>query len=80
MTLPTVHINGTSKKELMAGYRAQLDALEKALDSMRWNSPNGRDYYPQGPDAINEAAKEHAARMQKVQSVYDEIHEMAMAL
>jgi hypothetical protein len=63
MTLPTVHLNGTSRDELVRQQKAvigQAWALREALhDAM----PNGRDFYPHGPDVINEAVQKHREKL-----------------
>ena len=80
MTHPTVHLNGTSRKELLEGYICAMDALDLAISALRACSPNGRDYYSQGPDAISEAVKEHVRRLEAVKQVHDEIAELAVGL
>ena len=60
-TIPTIHLNGTSFTELKDGYAAAYDAIEKAIDALAAAELNGRDFYPQGPDAYYEARKERDA-------------------
>ena len=54
-TLPTIHLNGTSRMRLAGGYQ---EAHRKLLDfhnafcAIEFHS---RDYYVQGPDAFNQA-------------------------
>jgi len=43
-------------------------------------SPNGRDYYPQGPGAIRQAEAEHQARIDKVRAVQQEIYDLMEAI
>lgn len=66
MMLPTIHPNGTSPEEL----RDQLSRADRAADALRealmGMAPNGRDYYPQGPDAIHAAFVEHGERLAKL--------------
>jgi len=45
MTLPTVHSNGTSAKELTEGYYAARIAMEKAITALAHVEFNARDYY-----------------------------------
>jgi hypothetical protein len=55
MSIPTVHLNGTSRDSLVKQRVNIIDALvgvEKAI-SQAW--PHGRDFYPQGPDALSAA-------------------------
>lgn len=55
MLIPTVHLNGTSGQDLLEQQQAVLDALRAVREAMVAAMPNGRDYYPQGEDAIGEA-------------------------
>lgn len=79
-TFPTVHMNGTSRKELMAQYTGAMSAVRDAIEVLRQTVPNGRDYYPQGPDAILEASKAHRARVARLQATHDELEEIALAI
>jgi hypothetical protein len=51
-----------------------------AIDKLSEAGPNGRDYYPQGDDAFREAQKEHASRLQRLQSVYKELEDLILAI
>jgi len=73
MTTPTIHLNGTSREALEAAYRKAYDALYPAMDALRETAPNARDYYPQGPEAVEAAQDEHIERMRKIEDVYREI-------
>ena len=48
---PIVHLNGTSKDDLLLQYLEAGRALENALTAMHGAYPNGRDYYPGEPGA-----------------------------
>lgn len=80
MTIPTIHLNGTSRESLMDGFEAAYYALGKAYDVLKQTAPNGRDYYPQGPHALQQAADEHMARLRKIDEVRDEISELMCAI
>ena len=45
MTLPTVHLNGTSARELTEGYSNARLAMEKAITALAKVEFNARDYY-----------------------------------
>lgn len=75
-TIPTIHLNGTSKKTLLEWYEAAYAALGKAADALAEAAPNGRDYYPQGPDAYSKAAAEHEARMRQIGKMRADIEEI----
>lgn len=69
MMIPTVHLNGTSKAHLEEQIQGAIDALRAAEDALVYAAPNGRDYYPQGPSAINTAIAEYTARLAAVREV-----------
>lgn len=77
LTLPTIHINGTSKQELFDLYFEALDAIATARVALNKASPNGRDYYVQGPLALRQAQSQHADRLQRLETIYDELHAIA---
>lgn len=49
--LPTVHLNGTSRADLFAGWNAAGEALEDFISAYEQIEFNARDYYVQGPEA-----------------------------
>lgn len=52
MVVPSVHLNGTSKDELITQLVAVDHAIEKAIAAIRRAMPHNRDYYVQpDPDA-----------------------------
>ena len=73
MMIPTVHLNGTSKNELLAQVEEAQRGVSVALRAMSSAAPNGRDYYPQGPSAYAEAEREHLARVNKLVDVRQEL-------
>jgi hypothetical protein len=80
MMVPTVHLNGTSKEELMRQLRDAYRALVKAMDALAEACPNGRDYYPQGPGAHGAAMKEHSERFAKLSAIACELSESLRAI
>ncbi len=77
MILPTVHLNGTSKAALLEQLENASNALNDAYAAMKQAAPNGRDYYPQGEDALARATAAHLDRLRRVDTVKDEIDDMA---
>jgi hypothetical protein len=73
MYTPTIHLNGTSRLTLLEQARAAATALDAAIEAMRRMSPNGRDYYPQGNQAIRAAMLEHTIRLSTLQEMRAEI-------
>ena len=77
MMLPTIHMNGTSARALLEGYCNAISAIYDALDVLARAAPNGRDYYPQGPDACATADREHDARKRALIGVLHELQTLA---
>ena len=77
MMLPTVHMNGTSREDLLESYCEAISAILIALETLARTAPNGRDYYPQGPDACAIASREHDARKRALMKVMDELQTLA---
>ncbi len=77
MILPSIHMNGTSRAELLAGYVDAIDALDEAIAALRRAAPNGRDYYPQSPQAYPQARDEHLARLAALDAIRQEINTLA---
>jgi len=73
MIVPTIHLNGTSKDELLRQLEDVARQLGETLDALQNAAPNGRDYYPQGPAAIQTAVAEHIARCQRIIDVQREV-------
>jgi hypothetical protein len=80
MTFPTVHLNGTSKKELLDQWRIAYLALHDARNALQLASPHGRDYYPQGPEVICAAQAEHRDRLAKIEAVMEELDELSLRI
>src|SRR6478672_1946088 len=80
LIFPTVHRNGTHGPDLL---ELQLDARSAILDAIKalqTAGPNGRDYYPQGPDAIQLAIAQHSDRLALLNRVYNELSQIAEAI
>jgi hypothetical protein len=76
MILPTIHLNGTGKNALERDYR---NARAKVMDALRAFEAiefNGRDYYPQGPEAFTQAKLERDFLARKLKDIneYLEAH------
>ena len=80
LVVPTVHLNGTSRGELLRQIADAYTALGKALDAMALATPHGRDCYVQGEGATERARADHSARVAKVAEVRDELLTIGEAL
>lgn len=74
---PTIHMNGTSKDELLNQLVAVVSALDAALAAINAAAPNGRDYYPQGPEAFREAQAAFEERVLAVRRVHTDFSNLA---
>ena len=80
LMIPTVNMNGTSKDELVRELREAFDAVCTAIDKHADCTVHGRDFYVQGPDAINAALFQRRARSQKLWDVRNELQNIIIAL
>ncbi len=77
MMLPSIHMNGTSRAELLAGYIDAIDAVNEAVAALWRAAPNARDYYPQSPQAYAQARDEHLARLAALDAIRQDLSTMA---
>jgi hypothetical protein len=71
--IPTIHLNDTSREELIRQLQRAVEALTDAHFALENAAPHGRDYYPQGEDAIQQAMADHRERLMKLGDIQDEI-------
>jgi hypothetical protein len=71
--LPIIHSNGSGYKNLVGDLEPAEDALRLAIEKLSATGPNGRDYYPEGPDAFTRASEQHAERCRKLRSVLEDL-------
>lgn len=77
LTLPTVHLNGTSRDSLLEGYIAALDALRLAMEALQAAAPNARDYYVQAGDTFCIAQNQHFTRLARLRETLEEPNTIA---
>ena len=87
LAVPTVHLNGTSKQELLDQLQNAFRAVREAQNVLAKAAPHGRDYYVQDADhpamkggAIFTAQAQHHARMAKLAGVCEELEQIAIAV
>jgi hypothetical protein len=80
MMIPTIHLNGTAKQDLMDALSDAFFAIGQAQRKLESTIPNGRDYYPQAPDAVYKATEEYCARWQKLEDVKRELDQLREAI
>jgi hypothetical protein len=71
--IPTIHLNGTSREELIRQLRWLARRYWRPAVRWRTTAPHGRDYYPQGKGAIQQAQTEHYERLRRIDDVYEEL-------
>jgi len=54
-----------------------MDALRTAIEALDKTAPNGRDYYPQGGDALGLAFGEYLLRRDSLCNVLKELEQIA---
>jgi len=77
LMVPSVHINGTPYPELFNPVCNAGVAVREAIEALQETAPHGRDYYLQGNEALQKATSEHLARLEKLQSVLQELQDLA---
>ncbi len=70
MFKPTVHLNGTSRGELMAQQNQVMAAAKLLMDVMYNAMPHDRDYYPQHGPAGQKARDEWIEEIRKVSAIH----------
>jgi len=67
--LPTIHLNGTGAKTLLADYEAARDALDAAIKAFHKIEFNSRDYYVDGQLSWPSAVESRYLTLDKLLSV-----------
>lgn len=82
LEVPTVHLNGTSKQELLLQLREAYRAVNKAKEALRATVPHLRDYYVQdSTDQVYERAREqHNSRHDMLNTVMEQLEAIASAV
>lgn len=76
LAIPTIHPNGTPHERLVEQLSNAVHALDDALKAIAEAEPNGRDFYPQGPDAIGHALEQHRQRLRAVHQVRNDYYKL----
>jgi hypothetical protein len=80
MMIPTIHLNGTGKQNLLNELETAVGALTVAGAALRQVTVHGRDYYPQGDHAYAQARHEMDQRLNALQSVVNDLMEMHVSI
>lgn len=71
--LPTVHLNGTGRDTLIQEYREAYRKLIAFRDAFAATTCNGRDFYPQGPDAYTQARRQRDRELERIHDLMEYI-------
>lgn len=71
LTVPRLHMNGSSGHSLFEQYGRARESLYATIQAIE--GPNARDYYVIDDQAFKKAQAEHRSRMQRLNGVLDEI-------
>jgi len=77
---PTIHLNGSSPETLIEDALGVINPLREAIAALGRAYPNGRDYYPQGSDAIAAACHQHLDRVNRLRTVLAELEAIAESI
>lgn len=80
MMIPSVHLNGTGKVNLLSELEEAHNALLVADQKLRQVTVHGRDYYVQGPAAYTQARTEMDARLAALETLMHDVREMHLAI
>ncbi len=78
--IPMIHMNGTSKEELLAQHLLIVQRLDAAIYALRSGFPNGRDFYPRGDAAWQEARDAFAERIAALAKMKEEFEHLLEAI
>lgn len=80
ITAPTVHLNGTSAKDLWEGYEAAYEAVRAAQEALGNIEFNARDYYVQDADAFTKARDHRIEQRQALDNVEEYLLQHLLSL
>lgn len=80
MRTPTIHLNGDSQKNLLSEATDAMHAINDARAALCRITINGRNFYPQGPGALEDAADQFAALLQRFDAIREEVEQYAIAV
>jgi hypothetical protein len=78
--VPTVHLNGTAREDLLEQLSNAYDAIVEAEKTLSHATPNGRDYYLQEHGALELARRQHADRIRALSQIKQELEAIAIAV
>lgn len=81
LSIPSIHLNGTSADSLCAEIRAAHDALNLAREALSKMTVNGRDHYVKADkESFSKAHAEHTARFVAIDKIIAELEEIHLGI
>lgn len=80
LTVPRVHLNGTSKKMLVETYTEAYQAIQLALSALKQVELHQRDYYIQPEGTWEVAVEQHRQRLSKLWAVAEELQDIIILI
>lgn len=80
IAVPTVHLNGTSAKELLNQLKDAFTAVRQANEKLAQAAPHARDYYVQNDRAYALAREQHVQRVKSLEAVAADLERIAIAI
>jgi hypothetical protein len=75
--MPAIDLNGTSPVELLEQHELAIAGLWSAISTLAATAPNARHYQARKPGAFQQAQAEHRDRLARLESVMDELEQLA---
>jgi len=81
LALPSIHVNGTSKDELVRQLSEAHLRLQQAREALMQAAPHQRDYYVQKDQGnYYRARKQYEARLLKIEEVMSELLDLGILI
>ena len=80
MRVPTIHLNGTSQESLLSEAKHAFDSVQSAIQAVSQITVHGRDFYPQGGEAIEAAMLAHADVLLRLRDTNAELLAYALSI
>lgn len=80
VAVPAVHLNGTSKKELLFQLKDACGAVCVAVEKLALAAPHGRDYYNQPYGQYDLARAQHKERLTALNAIMSHLEAIAVAI
>lgn len=80
LAVPSIHLNGTGKDELVRQLSEAHQRLQKAREALALTAPHMRDYYVQlaADHNYRRARNQHEARLQKIDDVMTDLLDLGI--